>query len=283
MKLRARLGLACALALLSLRAAGQDKKRECIEASTAGQTSRDAGEMLKARAQFLTCASDACPSVVRSSCSRWLSDVELQIPSIVIRAADAANVDITDGTASIDGEPVPLDGKPILLDPGTHSIVVDAPSGAHLEKKVLLATGEKSRLIELRASPPPAPRAPLRTAETSPALAVEPGRSASVGPWLLAGSSLVALGSFTYFAVSAKSELNRLQTTCSPACSAADAESGRRDALLADISLGVSLAALTGAITWALLNDREAAPKSASRLSLAASRRGGFARLDAEF
>src|SRR6478609_2672058 len=160
MKYRQCLGLAGALSLMSLPVAGADAdiKRGCIDASTAGQTSRDAGKLLEARAQLLKCASDACPAVVRSSCSRWLSDVEEQIPSIVIRAADAAHVDITEGTATIDGSPASLDGKPISLDPGPHLVVVEAPDGTRLEKKVLLAAGEKSRLLELRAEPTSAPR-----------------------------------------------------------------------------------------------------------------------------
>ena len=282
MKLRRSLSLCCALALVSLRAVGQDVKRECIEASTAGQTNRDAGAMLKARANFVTCASDACPSVVRSSCSKWLSDLEPQIPSVVIRAADAANVDITDGAATIDGAAVPLDGKPLLLDPGTHSIVVEAPSGVHLEKKVLLATGERSRLIELRAAPPPPRPEPPAGVLGQPPPVSDAGRS-SVGPWLLGGTSLVALGSFTYFAISAKNELNRLQASCSPACAPGSDEAGRRDALIADISLGVSVAALAGALTWALLDGRAAPQERSARLSVVPTPHGGFANFGAAF
>lgn len=290
MKLHPLFGLCSALSLVWLPAAAADVKRECIDASTAGQTSRDAGQWLEARAQFLRCASDACPAVVRSSCSQWLSDVEGLIPSVVIRAADAHDLDITDGTAMVDGVPVPLDGKPVSLDPGPHSIVVKTPSGLHLEKKVLLAAGERSRLIELRATEPftPAPALPTPAARLAPLEATPADASSaspsSIGPWVLGGTSLVALGSFTVFAIAAKNQLNRLQATCSPSCSADQTAAGKRDAGIADISLGVSVAALAGAVTWALLNGstaEQAAP--AAQLSLAPSRHGGLATLRASF
>jgi hypothetical protein len=267
-----------ALLLVALPVAAQDVRRECIDASTAGQTSRDAGATLEARSQFLMCASDVCPAVVRSSCGRWLSEIEQQIPSVVIRAADASNVDITEGKVTIDGVQVPLDGKPLSLDPGPHLIVVDAARGVHLEKKVLLASGEKSRLIELRAEP--LPKRPTIAPTLPPALPT-PNRSGSIGPWLLGGTSLVALGSFTFFAFTAKGELNRLQETCSPRCSAADRAAGERDALVADVSLGVSVAALAGALTWALIDSP--APDQRVAFSIAAVKQGGFASVRARF
>jgi len=268
------LELAAALTLTSLPAAAADAdvKRECIDASTAGQTSRDAGQLLEARLQLLTCARDACPPVVRSSCSRWLSDVEEQIPSVVIRAADAAHVDITEGTATIDGNAAPLDGKPISLDPGPHLVVVDARNGTRLEKKVLLAAGEKSRLIELRAEPhtATAPRLLTHTAGS-------PGSGTMIGPWVLGGTSLLALGSFTYFALNAKKELNELQATCSPHCQPSAATSGKRDAVIADVSLGVSVAALAGALTWAILAGSSEEHEASNQLSVAPSQHGGLA------
>lgn len=268
--------------LTTLPAAAQDVKRECVDASTAGQISRDAGELLKARSELLSCARDACPAVVRASCSQWLSDVERQLPSVVIRAIDSAGRDVTEGRARIDDSPVPLDGKPLPLDPGPHVIVVEAPRGARLEKKVLLAAGEQARLIELRAAPPP-PRRELARVSTLPG-APPPRASSSVGPWLLGATSLVALGSFSYFAIAAKKELHRLETTCSPACPPADSDTGRRDALVADISLGVSLATLTGALTWALLDARRVdADTQTARLALVPTQRGGVASVSGRF
>jgi hypothetical protein len=256
-------------------------KRECVEASTVGQTHRDAGELLKARDQFLACSRDACPAVVRSSCTRWLGEVEVSIPSVVIRAADASNADITDGTASIDGVKYPLDGKAIPLDPGKHLVVVDTDGGIHLERKVLLAAGEKSRLIELRVEPPKVQPAPAK-ADVAPA----PATSAAVptGAWILGGVGVAALGSFAFFAVSAKKELTKLEDVCSPTCTDSQTETGRQNALVADISLGVGVAALAGAVTWALLSSpKPAEAASATAWSVTPTDRGGYATWSGRF
>jgi hypothetical protein len=268
---------------LTQTALAADVKKECVDASTEGQTSRDAGELLNARDKFLICSRDACPAVVRSSCASWLSEVDQQLPSIVIRAADAANADITDGSATVDGVKYPLNGKPIPLDPGKHVVIVDTDQGVHLEKKLLLAAGEKSRLIELQV---PAPAEPEGAKPSEPAPPRKPESSAGVptGAWVLGGLGVVALGSFGYFALSAKSELGKLEDSCSPGCSDEETKTGRNKALIADISLGVGVAALAGAVTWTLLSgSSEEEPKSSAKLLLAPAPGGGYAGVSGRF
>lgn len=266
-----------------------DVKRECVAASTDGQTSRDAGKLLQAREQFLVCSRDACPSVVRSSCGKWLAELDQQLPSVVIRAADAANSDITDGTAKIDDKEFPLDGKPVPLDPGKHSVVVETSNGVHLEKKFLLGAGEKSRLIELRVegpAPEPAAKsgdAPERSSVPDRAPAKSSG-GVPTGAWVLGGVGVVGLGSFAFFGLQAKSELNKLKSGCSPDCAPSQADTGKHDALIADISLGVGAVALVSAITWSLLSSsssNEQPPKSA--LVIAPSAHGGYALVTTHF
>jgi hypothetical protein len=260
-----------------------DVKKACVDASTEGQTSRDAGELLNARDQFVICSRDACPAVVRSSCASWLGEVEQQLPSIVIRAADASNADITDGNATVDGVKYPLNGKPIPLDPGKHVVVVDTEQGVHLEKKLLLAAGEKSRLIELQVPAPAEPEG-SKTTDTGPKRKSESSAGVPTGAWVLGGLGVVALGSFGYFALSAKSELGELEDTCSPGCSDEQTKTGRNKALIADISLGVGVAALAGAVTWTLLSgSSEEEPKSSAKLLLAPSPHGGYAALSGRF
>lgn len=273
------------LVLAPLTANAQDVKRECVEASTVGQTSRDAGQLLKAREQFLVCGRDACPGVVRSSCQRWLAEVEEQTPSVVVRVADAEGGDITEGTAMIDGVEHPLDGKPVLLDPGKHVVAVTAHDGARIEKKLLLATGEKSRLVEVRlaATHPSAQSNPGgAVSETTPGPAE--ARAIPTGAWVLGGVTVVALGSFGFFGLSARSELDKLKKACSPSCTEEQTKTGRTDALVADISLGVGAAALVGAITWALV-ARPSSPEAtrAAHLSVVPLERGGYAALYATF
>jgi len=271
----------------SVSALAQDVKRECVDASTVGQTNRDAGQLLAAREQFLICSRDACPAVVRSSCGRWLSEVQELTPSVVVRAADSADADITEGSASIDGTEFPLDGRAIPLDPGKHVVIVETKDGARAEKKLLLAAGEKSRLIELRVEAQSSSRASQPSgAALQPARAGSADRGFSVptGTWILGGVSVVALGSFGFFAVSAKSELDKLRRACSPSCTDQQTRPGRTDALVADISLGVSVAALTGAITWALVSGPRSRPSpNTARVSVSPLAHGGYAAFLAPF
>jgi hypothetical protein len=271
-----------------LSARAEDVKRECVDASTLGQTSRDAGQLLKAREQFLVCSRDACPAVVRTSCNHWLAEVEELTPSVVIRAADAADSDITDGAATIDGVQYPLDGKTIPLDPGKHVVVVESPGGVRAEKKVLLGAGEKSRLIELRlnSGKPQETDKPAVIASQPQVAPARADRRSSIpaGAWVLGGVSVAALGSFGYFAISASSELDKLKKACSPSCTDKQTHTGRTNALLADVSLGVGVAALAGAVTWALLaRPVSHEPTTAARLVIAPTARGGYAYFSTSF
>jgi hypothetical protein len=236
--------------------AADDTKRACVDASSSGQIKRDEGDLLQAREQFALCVRDKCPSVVRTSCDQWLHEVEAQIPSIVVRVADAAGDDMAEANASVDGSPISLDGKPLSLNPGRHVVTVDNPNGQHLEKKLLLAAGERARLVELsvpkaesNTAHGPAP-APARSLDTTP---TEHSSVVPLGAWLLGGLGVVGLGSFTFFALRASSDLHSLQNSCSPKCTQDQTHPGRQSALVADVSLGVGVLSLAGGVTWALL------------------------------
>src|SRR5262245_7790898 len=85
------------------RAFGDDKK-VCLAAAAQGQTLRDAHKLVEAREQFRTCAREQCPRVVQKDCVAWLSDVEKNLPSVVLTAKDEAGADIVEGKVSVDGK-----------------------------------------------------------------------------------------------------------------------------------------------------------------------------------
>ncbi len=288
-----------------LAAHAEDVKRACVDASTLGQTNRNAAQLLEAREQFLVCSRDACPAVVRDSCTRWLAEVEGLTPSLVIRAADAADSDITEGNAAIDGVSYPLDGRIIPLNPGRHVVVVEG-QGGRAEKKLLLASGEKSRLVELRLSTSTAPETSkpvgTSTGQQTEGAVTQPRTEGAVtrprtegaradrrtsiptGAWVLGGVSLVGFGGFAFFGVSANGEFDRLKKACSPSCTDEQMQPGRTNALVADISLGVGVAALAGGVTWALLaNYGSREPTTAARFSIAPTARGGYASFSTPF
>lgn len=231
----------------------------CMSASKDGQVERDRGHLLAARELFRACAQLTCPSVVTKSCTEWLVDIDARIPSVVIRVSERGADDITQASVLVDGRSVPLDGRPVELDPGAHDIRAAAPDWLPSERKVLLAEGERARLVlfELeRAAPPPAPV--LEAPPPQPAIASleqrEPTSSfqVPVGSWILGGIGVAGVASFVVLRVEAGRELNHLKDTCSPRCSHEETVPGRRLALAADLSLGVAAVALAGAGAWAL-------------------------------
>jgi hypothetical protein len=264
----------------SVAQAAGNQKKACVDASTKGQTERDAGHLLEARTQFLQCASDECPAIVRKSCGEWLADVEERIPSVVVTVLDASGQDLTDAHLSIDGQPVELDGRPVQLDPGPHTLLVTHPSGAE-ERKTLLAEKEKSRLIRVQlgeeeavASGAPEPDPSEQASPPSDGAPREDGPGVPVGVWVLGGVGVAGLGAFTYFGITAKGEYDDLENSCSPGCTDAQTETGRRNALLADISLGVGVAALAGAVTWLIIAKKKKPDESSTSVNLAPSRAG---------
>jgi hypothetical protein len=236
--------------------------RSCIAASTEGQTLRKQGKLLEARTQMLSCARDVCPGVVRSHCAHWLSEIEEQTPSVVVRAQGASGDDVIDARVAIDGKPGKLDGQPVPLDPGDHVIAVDAGRGGRTEERVLVAAGETSRLITLHLH---AEGSPGSTAHQSlPSSEAGATRNVPLGAWILGGVGVASLGVATYFTLAAKGDLDDLQTSCSPHCTQAQTQPGRTDALAGDVLFVAGGAAVLGAVLWAAI-----APSSARRPSTA--------------
>jgi hypothetical protein len=248
-------------------------KRICVNASTAGQTQRDEGKLLDAREQLLRCAREDCPAVVKTHCADWLSELEPQIPSIVVRVLDTSGNDRTDVRASVDGRQLKLDGKATSLDPGEHVVTVETPEGTRKEQKVLIVVREKSRILTLQVTSKALPEgatAPLpepseSPARPSPGAETEPTRI-PLGAFVVGGVGVVALGSALYFGLSARSDYHALERDCAPRCNPDDADAARRKALVSDVSLGIGVAGVVGGVAWALFGSRRGAPAPSTRL-----------------
>jgi hypothetical protein len=257
-----------------------DSKLECISAATAGQTARADGKLLQAREELLTCARDVCPGIVKSHCARWLDELGERIPSIVVRAQDSAGGDVFDARLSIDGRPGRLDGHPVELDPGDHVVAVETASGVHVQGKVLLAEGEKARVIVLQV-PVASEQSTVRTVTTPNVVpqrvprivAVEPAarvRQSGIplGAWVLGAVGVAAGGAGIYFGVQTQSLVDSLRRPppagCEPSCTSSQTQPARTEAVLMTVSIGVAGAALGGAVLWALLAQGPAAPAATS-------------------
>jgi len=269
---RAYVNTACVFACLSFAsvAAADDAKRACVAASTDGQTLRKEDKLLEAREKFHACAEDPCPEVVKSRCTRWLSEIEGEIPSVIVRAKDAGGADVLDIDVTIDGRATQV-GRQEPLDPGEHVVIVKRPGGQSKEERFLLVDGERARVLTVHladggASSPAAPHpaaSPAATATDGSAPEKASGVVIPAGGWVLGAVSILALGSTAIFYAEAASDFSTLQHTCSPACSDSDTQSFRTHLTVAYVSLGVGIAAAVGAVTWTLLSQPTKSTKSA--------------------
>ena len=302
---------------VALAAPPSEDAHACVAASTRGQTDRDEGRLLAAREQLLWCAREGCPSIVKKSCAGWLTELGERIPSVVLRVHEAGQRDFTDAHVLLDGRAVALDGRPIPLDPGTHTLSIEAQAGPPVERTFLVAERERGRLliVELPArsvapaksasaeasryeEPSPEQRAPEPHASTTAAEAKASHEQSSPraaaplhvpgGAWVLGGLGVAGVVTFAALLIKAKNDLDELEHTCSPECPESETDEGYRKLLAADVSLGIGIAALAGAGAWTLgswfvhRHDVQT-PSRAAQLSLVPTQGGAFASFAARY
>jgi hypothetical protein len=253
-------GATACLALLSgSRRAEATPREECFAAAEESQPLQASGSLLKARERLQSCTNAACPRAVRNDCVRWLAEVQAAIPSLVVLAKDDDGHDVADVRVTIDDGAVViprLDGQPVLLDPGEHVLHYEPTRGVAGEVRIVLGAGQKNRVVSLsiaqpKAAPPPPPPPP-----SPPPLVLAPPVERSTAPpatarpipvsaYVLGGVALAGLASLTVFGVEAANEYSQLRSSgCSPNCSPSQVDEGKRDADIADVSLGIAALAV---------------------------------------
>lgn len=244
--------LAAALLLASREARAGDAVDSCIRASAAGQALRDRGALLGAREKFIACARPACPKLIRRDCASWLGGVEASLPTVVPRARDAAGRDLADVRVFVDGQlrAERLDGRALPIDPGEHRVRFERAERAHgarpIEVRVVARQGERDRPVDVVFPAPPAPP-PLTGG--APAPPARPARGRRVAGWIAAGTAAAAAGGFAFLGLRARGAVDDMRRDCAPGCPRSRVDAAERDALLANVSLGVGAAAL-GTAAW---------------------------------
>jgi len=239
--------------LFATAARAQDKAR-CLQAAEAGQDLRDKGGLLAARAQFLECAAEHCPKVLREQCLHWRDDVEVRLPSIIVRLKDAAGQDVTGGSLVVDAHLPALEirGNRVEVDPGAHLLHLQAPGHSPLDVNIVLRETEKNRWVDATVLSLAGPA--VEPAASAPAAAVavqqDPTPAAPFRWWStgFGAGAVVGGAAFAGFGLSAQGDVNRLRTTCAPNCANSDVQAARNKELAANIALGTGLAAAAVAV-----------------------------------
>jgi hypothetical protein len=277
----------CSLTLALIGSAGRavaDERQVCVSAAELAQRQKSSGKLREERASLLQCARSVCPAIVRTDCTRWLSENEAALPTLVFHVQDERGRDLSDVHVLFDGAPLAtrLEGLPLAVDPGEHWLTFERQGSFALRRQMVIQTGEKNRLVTVMledseplkssyerspAAPPPVVPPPLPPASTR----------AHPAAWALAGISLGALASFAYFGLTGQADVRRLRETCAGHCSAAQVDVARNKLLVADISLASAI--VTGTIaTMLLLGSAKAdSARPSAGLSVAPLAGGAFA------
>lgn len=227
---------------------------ECVRAANQGQTLRDQGKLLSAREELALCSRPQCPKVVATECRKWLEEVSVRIPSVVVALRDASGADVT-ARILVDGKPSDeaTSGRALLLDPGPHLFRAESDRGA-VERSVVVRERESGLRVVL-ALPAQQPLPVKAAGERAPAKAapsVETSRPVPTFTWIMAGTAVVGAGVGTFFAIDAGTRYSDLKERC-PDCTEAEVSGLRTRSTVADVVVGVAIAAAGVAILSYLL------------------------------
>lgn len=229
-------------------------KLRCAQAYEESQSSRQQGKLLAAREQALICAQARCPPVLSGECTGWLGELERALGSVVVELRSERGESITAASLRVDGEELAssLDGRALVLDPGTHRLELHLPDGRVLQRSVVLGEGRKGEYVRFQL---PRAAAPVK----APSARAGAGRSPALRWSALAVTAAGAVG-FGYFAWQGRADEARLSDSCAPRCSTASVASVERLYLAADFSLGIGVAALAAFSYLSLTRDQERRP-----------------------
>jgi hypothetical protein len=235
-----RLVAAASLSVTLARSAFADTDA-CIAAAERGQQQRRDGQLQSAQTTFVRCQQAECPPAIVKDCTTWLEEAQQSQPTIVVSARDQTNRERTDVVLSIDGQHVSnkLDGRPIPLDPGQHTLVVEWSEGPPTSIDLLAREGERQRMVDVRLQStvvvPDTPRTPW-------------------GVWVLGGVGLVGMGVGATLWAIGLSERSKLYDACgiSRVCTDGDKSGPQTKLVVGDVSFFVGAAALVVATVWLL-------------------------------
>lgn len=238
--------------------------KACMAAAAKGQELRDEGKLVEAKPFFQQCAESSCPAPIPGYCAEWLGDLNKKTPTIVFRASDEGGRDVADASVEIDGKrTVAVDGRAVEIDPGKHSIKITRAGSKPFEDVIVVAQGEKDRIVVAKLT-----AAPAQPSVVTPIKKEEPAKSggvptASIISWGIGG---VALLSFAGFGLKARVDYDDYEARCSPRCADSERDTVATSVLIADISLVVAVvAAGVGTYFYLTRPTSSPPPKEAAR------------------
>jgi hypothetical protein len=167
-----------------------EDKADCESAYEEGQLARRDGRFDASREAFAACQAEACPAAMRSRCAEFARDLEAAQPSVVVVVRDADGNDLRGATVRVDGAPATaVSAMGLRLNPGSHTLHVEAIDFRPSEKTVTLPEGFKNMPVAFVLERPALPSSSLQPTPKS--------ATAAWGFTIVSGLSLVTAGALS--------------------------------------------------------------------------------------
>jgi len=217
-----RVGMAAAVVLAQGPARAADATTtatDCIAARNASLDLTKRQDLRAARAQLVICSADSCPDDIRQDCVKRAADVTAQMPTLVVRAKDAAGADLTAVKVTMDGEVLAerLDGTGLPVDSGEHTFTFEAAGQQLVTRTWLIQHTQKERREEIAFAAPAGPASvpPPAGAQQAPPDGAQGGSDAHKTAALVgAGVAAAGIVTGTIYGVLAISRKNDAEGVC---------------------------------------------------------------------
>ncbi|MFM2417637.1 MAG: hypothetical protein RL385_2360 [Pseudomonadota bacterium] len=137
----------------------------CAAAHERAQLARLSGQLLLSRENARQCAQPTCHVLIQTDCTRWLGEINAELPSVAFSARSVHGETVSDIRVYIQGVLVgqPWDMREVPLDPGHHEVRFEAPGFAPVVVALTLHRAEARHVVQAVLTPLSENRAPIRT------------------------------------------------------------------------------------------------------------------------
>jgi len=217
------------------RIASADPGDACVTSYEEAQQARNAGELVRSKANLRLCMK-SCPQALVRDCDGWLQDVQRNIGHLDLRVEGAGGPPLRNARLTIDGVPRSFNER-IEIDPGGHDVRVEAEERQPAALRIEVAPGATiQHTVRLAASGGPNSRA-----RPEPALA---------GPLTLGIAGLVVLTVAGALTIAGHVDVSKMRHSCAPTCSDHRVETVRSLWTASGILAGAGGAALVASGVW---------------------------------
>jgi hypothetical protein len=225
---------------------------------TLGEAAEHAGYLAEAERSYESALADARgagDSEVADVAERALSSIDKRVPRVTVLLDDrTAQAFRASAHATVDGQAAGL-GVPTSLDPGTHTIRVEAPGAGAFEARVHVALGERRYVPVTLEARGDAREVPVASPVPRVAHAASDPSPSTWGPAILGGAGAVVTAAGVVVTASALHDYAAASGQC-PAgrCSSPGVRdtgnAARQSVIAGDVLIGAGAVVGAGAIVW---------------------------------